>query len=183
MNLATFLILFPLIPAIFLLFAKNYFVQKWLVIISSVIIAAACVGLALGHLHVGGEYSGFVSALPDKLITAGDIILALVFLFVCRKLPFKRYWIPLMVVVQYGAVVSYDLMNKIPATAQYLYVDTLSSVMALIIGIVGTLIAIYTVGYMKHYHHEHPELTDRSRFFIASIFLFFFPLFYSSNLF
>ena len=173
MELAIFLILFPLIPAILLLVAKNDFVLKWVVIISSIIIAVASVLVAVNFMHAGGAYSDFVSPLANNLVTGGDIALALVFLFVCRKLPFKRYWIPLMVIVQYGAVVFYDVAGKIPVTTRYLYVDGLSAIMAVVIGVVGTLIAIYTVGYMKHYHKKHPEITDRSRFFIATIFLFF----------
>jgi ech hydrogenase subunit A len=177
MNLAIFLILFPLVPAVLLLVTKNAFLQKWIVIISSVVIAIASIGLAIGHMHMGGEYSNFMSTWANSLIVVGDIVLALAFLYVCRKLPFKRYWIPLMVIIQYGLVVFYDLAGKIPETIHYLYVDSLSAIMALIIGIVGTLIAIYTVGYMKHYHKEHPEIPDRSRFFIAAIFLFFFAMF------
>jgi len=177
MNLAYFLILFPLLPAVLLLLTKNYHLQKWIVVISSAIIAAASIVFAIQHLHAGGEYINIISTTPNILVTIGDILLALTFLFVCRKLPLKRYWIPLLVVIQYGAVIFYELVGKIPETTHYLYVDSLSAVMALVIGIVGTLIAIYTVGYMKHYHHEHPEIKNRSNQFIAAIFLFFFAMF------
>lgn len=177
MELAIFLILFPLIPAVLLLFTKNDFLLKWVVIISSAVIAAASIWFASNYMHAGGEYSNFTAAWINNLIVLGDIVIALVFLYVCRRLPFKRYWIPLMVVLQYGAVLLYDFMGKIPESTQYLYVDGLSAIMALVIGIVGTLIAIYTVGYMKHYHKEHPEVPDRARFFLATIFMFFSAMF------
>ncbi|MGD9152328.1 MAG: proton-conducting transporter membrane subunit [Gammaproteobacteria bacterium] len=177
MELAIFLILFPLIPAVLLLFTKNDFLLKWVVILSSAVIAAASIWFAFNNMHAGGEYSNFTAAWANNLIILGDIVIALVFLYVCRRLPFKRYWIPLMVVLQYGAVLLYDFMGKIPETAKYLYVDSLSAIMALVIGIVGTLIAIYTVGYMKHYHKEHPEVPDRTRFFLATIFMFFSAMF------
>lgn len=177
MELVIFLILFPLIPAVLLLFTKNDFLLKWVVIISSAVIAAASIWFAFNYMHAGGEYSHFTAAWINNLIILGDIIIALVFLYVCRRLPFKRYWIPLMVVLQYGAVLLYDFMGKIPETSKYLYVDSLSAIMALVIGIIGTLIAIYTVGYMKHYHKEHPEVPDRTRFFLATIFMFFSAMF------
>jgi len=177
MELANFLILFPLVPAILLVVSKPAFIQKWLVIISSAIIAVASIAFALNYMHAGGEYSQTMPAWANQLITIGDIGLALVFLFVCRNLPFKKYWIPLMVVIQYGAVLYYDFAGKIPETSHYLYVDSLSVIMALVIGIVGTLIAIYTVGYMKHYHKERSEIPDRSRFFIATVFMFFSAMF------
>lgn len=177
MELAIFLILFPLIPAVLLLFAKNDFLLKWIVVVSSAVIAAASIWFAFDYMHAGGEYSNFTAAWANNLIIFGDIVIALVFLYICRRLPFKRYWIPLMVLLQYGAVLIYDFMGKIPETAQYLYVDSLSAIMALVIGVVGTLIAIYTVGYMKHYHKQHPEIPDRTRFFIAAVFMFFSAMF------
>jgi len=177
MNLVYFLILFPLVPAFLLVFTKNYFLQKWINILASVVIAAASIAFAFQFIHAGGTYSSFTSVIPNKLVVAGDIILALAFLFVCRKLPFKRYWIPLLVIVQYGAVVFYDLAGKIPETTHYLYIDTLSAIMVLVIGVIGTLISIYTIGYMKHYHEEHPEIPNRTNLFVATVFLFFFAMF------
>ena len=121
MELAIFLILFPLIPAVLLLFTKNDFLLKWIVIISTAVIAAASVWFAFGHMHAGGEYLNFAAAWANNLIILGDVVIALVFLYVCRRLPLKRYWIPLMVVLQYGMVLLYDFVGKIPETTQYLY--------------------------------------------------------------
>jgi len=177
MEFAVFLILFPLLPALLLILVRNKFLQKWIVILSSLAIALGSVLFAMHYMHSDGDLPVILSSLPDKVIFAGDIILACAFLYICRRLPFKRYWIPLMVVVQYGALFLYELKGAIPETEHYFFFDGLSSVMALVIGIVGTLIAIYTVGYMKHYHHEHPEVPERSRFFIAAIFLFFSAMF------
>lgn len=177
MNLAAFLILFPLLPAILLVLTKNEFWQKWIVIIASATIALASIGFAVEFMHVKGAMPDFASAISDKVVMIGDVILAIVFLFICRRLPIKRYWIPLLVILQYGALFYCEARGMIPATSHYLFFDGLSAVMALVIGIVGTLIAIYTVGYMKHYHHEHPEIPDRTRFFIAAIFLFFSAMF------
>jgi len=178
MNWATFLILFPLVPAVLLIFSKRYFLQKWITLIASALIIIASIVFATGHMHAGNEMMPTILASwPNTCVIIGDIIVALVFLYICRKLPFKMFWVPLMVVAQYGAVLYYDLAHKIPKTTHYLYFDGLSAVMALVIGIVGTLIAIYTIGYMRHYHRENPKVKDRSHLFIATIFLFFFAMF------
>jgi ech hydrogenase subunit A len=53
-----------------------------------------------------------------------------------------------------------------------LYIDRLSIIMALIIGIIGTLICVYALGYMKDYwHHAHGE-ADRRPWFFFLLFLF-----------
>jgi ech hydrogenase subunit A len=177
MNWVTFLILFPLIPAIILVFTKSHFLQKWIVLISSALVCIGSIGLSIDFLRSGGGTYVFSYDFINTLIIIGDIVLALAFLYVCRKLPLKKYWIPLMVIIQYGLVLFFDLSGKIPETTHYLYIDNLSVVMVLVIGIVGSLIAIYTVGYMTHYHEHHKEMQDRRNCFMAAIFLFFFAMF------
>jgi ech hydrogenase subunit A len=54
----------------------------------------------------------------------------------------------------------------------HLYTDNLSLIMAVIIGIVGGLIAIFAVPYMREFHQKHREVKDRRGFFFAVIFLF-----------
>jgi ech hydrogenase subunit A len=178
MDWVTFLILFPLIPAIALLFTKkNYSAQKWIVLISSALICIGVIALAVEDMASPGIYYIIHSGFANSMVILGDIVLALTFLYVCRKLPFKRYWIPLLVVIQYGLVIAWDLSGSMPDMNRYIYVDNLSIIMALVIGIVGTLIAVYTVDYMKKYHEQHKDISDRSHLFIATIFLFFFAMF------
>ena len=177
MNWVTFLILFPLIPAIVLVFTKSHFLQKWIVLISSVLVCIASIGLAVDYMQSGGTFIVISSRLINSLVVIGDVVLALTFIYVCRNLPIKKYWIPLMVIIQYGLVVFFDISGRIPETTRYLFIDNLSVVMVLVIGIVGSLIAIYTVGYMNHYHEHHKEVKDRRNGFMAAIFLFFFAMF------
>ncbi len=51
-------------------------------------------------------------------------------------------------------------------------VNDLSAIMVLIIGIIGTLICVYALGYMKDYHHHHAEVTERKPYFFAMLFVF-----------
>ncbi len=177
MNWILFLILFPLLPALLLLVFRSPRMQQGIVITASTLICAGVVGLAVTCSQGSPQYFSVPSDIFNKLVTAGDIVLALVFLYVCRHLPLKKYWIPLLVIVQYGAVVGYDLAGRVPAAPKPLFVDNLSVILALIIGVVGGLIAIYTPGYMKRYHENHPDVPDRRGEFLAAIFLFFFAMF------
>ncbi|OEU51486.1 MAG: hypothetical protein BA872_03850 [Desulfobacterales bacterium C00003060] len=177
MNWILFLILFPLLPAVLLLFFRSVSIQKWIVLVASALVCAGSIGLAVTCTQAKGQYFPITSDIFNKLIVAGDIVLALVFLYVCRRLPLKRYWIPLLAIVQYAAVVWFDLSGRVPETTHYIFVDNLSVIMALVIGIVGSIIAVYTIGYMEHYHKKHPEIPDRRGKFIATTFLFFFAMY------
>jgi ech hydrogenase subunit A len=172
-----FLILFPLLPASLLLIVRHERLQKWIVSVASVFVVAASVGLAISCTQGGVQYFSLSSTLANRLVISADMLLALVFLYVCRRLPLQRYWIPLLVILQYGLVFSYELGGKVPEVTNFLFIDNLSIIMALVIGIVGSLIAIYTIGYMKHYHDEHPDVPDRRGQFLATIFLFFFAMY------
>ncbi len=175
MSWITFLILFPLLPAAALLLVRSVRLQKLIVITASIFIGVASIGLAIYNTQA--QYFSLSSDLANKLVIAADIFLALVFLYVCRHLPLKRYWIPMLVVVQYGAVFYYELGGRVPEATHYLFVDNLSIIMALVIGIVGSLIAVYTIGYMQHYHEGHSSVPDRRGKFLATIFLFFFSMY------
>jgi len=61
-------------------------------------------------------------------------------------------------------------MNLIETT--HIHVDRLSILMVLIVVIVGGLINIYATGYMRGYHHHHPEIKDRTNFFLPLLMVF-----------
>lgn len=69
--------------------------------------------------------------------------------------------------------------------AANLFVDLFSVIMGLIVGVIGTLIAVFAVGYMQDFHHHHHEVPDNRPVFFALIFLFLSGMFgvcFSNNL-
>jgi len=54
----------------------------------------------------------------------------------------------------------------------HIVIDQATLLMVVIIGIVGGLIIFYAAGYMRTYHHEHPEYKDRRRLFCFTILAF-----------
>jgi ech hydrogenase subunit A len=66
-----------------------------------------------------------------------------------------------------------------------LFVDKFSIIMALIVGIIGSAICLYSIGYMPEYHHHYPEVKDRRSYFGFLMYLFLSAMFgivFSNNL-
>ncbi|HEX7509658.1 MAG TPA: proton-conducting transporter membrane subunit [Chitinivibrionales bacterium] len=173
MNQISFLLLFPLIPAILCAILSKGLIRNVLVWFSSLALIFVSIGLATGYM--GGEPTFFSvdSPLLEKLFFGGEILLSLYFLWRCRAIVKKEMYIPLLVVAQLALMLVVELSGKLPKVENAFYVDNLSLIMVLIIGIIGTLICIYALGYMKDYHHHHTEMKDNRRgfFFIFFIFL------------
>ncbi|GHU88346.1 hypothetical protein FACS1894202_04260 [Clostridia bacterium] len=75
------------------------------------------------------------------------------------------------------ALAVFELTVEVEHTFWTLYIDKLSLLMILIIGVVGGLICIYTVGYMKDYHRHHTDIPDRTNFFLVVMFVFLLAMF------
>ena len=84
----------------------------------------------------------------------------------------RKYLIALLSVAQTALMGWLELSGKIHETANMIRLDRLSLLMCLIIAVVGGLICIYSLGYMKDYHHHHSELRDRRSYFFALLYVF-----------
>ena len=171
MSLIVFLIIFPLVAAALILFLKNQKVRGVFVIAVSLIVAAVSVTLLVLNVNKPGlvtyalhtEAVGYVMTAVQLLI-AGYIVFA--------GLRDKKYLAVVVAIVQALSTIGAELLFSGRAEAEHvLLMDNLSLLMVLLIGIVGTLICIFSVGYMKKYHH-HKDVTDRSRMFFGVVFVF-----------
>ena len=73
----------------------------------------------------------------------------------------------------------------VAAASPWILCDQLSLIMVLVVGIVGGLICIYAPGYMTEFHQQHPEFRDRRPMFFAAFFIFLgamFGLVFANNL-
>ncbi len=92
-----------------------------------------------------------------------------------------------LMLVQAAVITGFELhYGGSLAAAEDLLVDRFSVMMALINGLVGGVILIYALGYMREYHEVvHPELPDRRPWFFGLLAIFvgaMFGLIFSNNL-
>jgi len=166
-----FLILFPFVVALALLVLKTDAARDIIVKVASIVIAAASVYLAVQYFGSGGEYFDFESETINYLMLGIEVCLAIVLFYLGIK--YKKYLASVLVAIQAPIMVWFELsIGHGIHVANNLYVDRLSIVMVLIIGIIGTLICWYSIGYMKDFQHHHHGEADRRPWFFFLMFLF-----------
>lgn len=185
MGIVAFLIFFPFLAAVVLSFMKKQSkARDGVVIASSVLIMAAAITLAVRFLSTGGTQTYLIETpVWDNIILAGEIFLmGLAFYYGFR---YKKYYVVLLSAAGTLPIVWEELSGHAVEGKVHITIDYLTVIMCLIVGIVGSLICLYAVGYMKDYRKHHPEVPERTSFFLAMLFVFLgamFGLVLSSNL-
>ena len=184
MQTLLFLILFPILVACLLLFVKRTTLRYAVVALSALAIGGASAYLLIRYASGGAVYFAASSEAADLAMVAIEMALALFIIYMGAK--FRNYLAIALAVVQAALIVYLEtsFTGSLHA-ANNLFIDQFSIIMALIIGIIGSLIAVYSVRYMETYHHHHPEVRDRQRTFFFVIFIFLaamFGLVFSNNL-
>ena len=195
MQIIAFLILFPLVVAGLLLLVRGDWPRNIIVGISAVVIAVASIVLTVQYLGPGWTGFDFSSQIADYIGCAVGVAFACVVAGFGVK--YKNSLVVVLAVVQIIGDVAFEFGFAHQAHVTVgLYVDSLSLVMALIIGIIGSGICVYALGYMvdfqKHLdeHGEVEGLTelqrkDRRPMFFALMFLFLSAMFvivFSNNM-
>ncbi|HWQ66224.1 MAG TPA: proton-conducting transporter membrane subunit [Methanospirillum sp.] len=184
-ELLLFLILFPLIPAIIVYFLRNDG-------ISGLVVTAGAGICALGSILLlvttTGENQAFFT-LPVSgialLMMAVEVLIAGYLVAVSLKA--KEYFVTVVVIIQLLLIgVAEWFALQIHSPIPDLLTDQFSGIMAVIIGVIGGLICMYAVGYMRDYQVHHSDQPDRRPQFFAILFIFLsamFGLVFSNNLF
>ncbi len=153
-------VLLPFLVAAALLVLREQNVRK-------VILVATAGVLILASLAMlrGGAFMLSPAPLYDSLVTLGDFVILLVVLFVGLKR--KNQIIIWLTLAQIAGLAWLDFfMVKGHGAVPAFFADDLSLVMVLIVSIVGSLIAVYGIGYMKeHEEHLHLAKSRQPRFF------------------
>jgi len=153
-------VLLPFLVAAVLLVLREQNMRK-------VILVATAGVLILASLAMlrGGAFILSPAASYDGLITLGDFVILFVVLFV----GFKRknqiiLWLTAAQLVALFWFEFFTLKEHVPTPA--FFADDLSLVMVLVVSIVGSLIAVYGIGYMReHEEHLHLPKSRQPRFF------------------
>ena len=184
MTLLYFLTLFPLVPALGMLLARGDRARDAVGLIGSGIIMAVTVVVAVMFFGAGPqsfEVAPGTSHVLSIISSAIDVILCAVILYNAYK--YRNALTTVLGIVQLVGSLAFAAMT-LPAaeavTATPLYLDYMSVIMVLAVGIVGSLICVYALGYMKDFqaHDEHEAALrgqtapDRRPQFLALMFLF-----------
>ncbi|HEX2938474.1 MAG TPA: NADH-quinone oxidoreductase subunit L [Ruminiclostridium sp.] len=169
------LLLIPAVTSLAVLFLKKQNVRTVIVTISSCAMIASAVVLCINILRNGPfTVSAQNAEWAGVIVTVIDAATLLVTLYFGFKL--KEWKIVLPAIAQVCAVFYLEVVAR-PEEPRFLVnVDNLSLVMTLIVSIIGPLVAIFAIGYMKQ-HEEHQKLKEtRQHLFFAVIFLFLFAM-------
>ena len=171
MQLLLFLILFPLITALFMLAVRRDIERNWIVKISALLIGAVTVLLLVTQFDKGTLYFGF-NAEPVNLLMFG-LEMAISLLILWFAVRYRNYLVIALTLVETALILWFEAAAT-PAVAvkSPLFIDQFSIIMALIVGIIGSLICVYSLGYMKHFYLNHPGIPDRTNTFFLIIFVF-----------
>lgn len=167
-----FLILFPTVIALILLAVKNDAARGGIVKASAGLIALGSIALAvLYFVNGGGVTLAFDSEVISYAMMVIEIFIAIVVIFLGIK--YRHYWASVLAAIQTPLMIWFELAKGHGIEVSYnLYVDGLSVIMALIIGIIGSLITVYALGYMKDFQQHNADKPDRRPFFFFIMFVF-----------
>lgn len=172
MQVIPFLICFPFVVALLMFCIRVNKVRNAVAYVSAVIIMAASVFLCVQWALNGAEQVElyYNTEVADMVILIAEIVLMCVVTYCCFR--HGRWYISFLSIVPTIAIAALELAGPEMEDYKRIYVDHLSILMCLIVGIIGSLIVIYAVGYMHGYQHYHTDIPDRRYYFFTILFLF-----------
>ncbi|MHC1721855.1 MAG: NADH-quinone oxidoreductase subunit L [Aminipila sp.] len=171
MSLITVLILFPLVVSIVTFLVRKENIRSAIVRVGSVGTAVLTVYTAIQYFNNGLILSIGETEMIDIFILVVELGLAAY--IITAGIRNKKYLVSLFSLFQTCLILWFEFTQKEGIEVETSIVfDKLSGVMVLVVGVIGSLICLYAVGYMKAYHDHHTEVKERKSFFLAVLFLF-----------
>ena len=172
MEMIVFLIVFPLIVAALLFVVRQDAARNVIVYAGAGVIALASIAVALLNLGAPMTLIPFQSHAIDLICLGVSCVIAAIILAFAFK--YRNVVAAVLAVVQILLALVFEFVFAPQVEViDGLYLDSLSLLMALIIGVVGTGICVYALGYMKDFQaHEPSGSKDRRPTFFAIMFVF-----------
>ena len=179
------MILLPLAAGLGLLFVKPDRLRRVIVIGVAAVLALCTLWLAGWHYPKAPATFPVQAHTVSLLMMAVEVAMGGYVLWVGWRA--KRPLVVGLMLLQLVTILGFELKEGSHLeAAQDLLVDKFSIIMALINGLVGGLICVYALGYMKAYHeHHHTDVPDRRPFFFGLLLIFvgaMFGIVFSNNL-
>jgi ech hydrogenase subunit A len=168
-----------------LLLLKGQKIQGRIIKVAAIAISLAVIGLLISTFNRNIQYFKVESHLIDKIMFFAELVLSGYILYLGLK--FKRAWIILFILLQTVLMIYFEQSCGWRIIAEHnLFIDKFSIIMSLVVGIIGSLICVYSIGYMQDFHKDyHKEIKDRGNFFFFIVFVFLSAMFgviFSNNL-
>lgn len=197
MSTVVFLVLFPLLVALILIFIKSDSIRKPIVIASAILMGLFSVllvfenygrnieslweiGSVVDLISIGPGGSKFFVFSADgaaagemisNIMMAIEVMIAAVIIWMGIK--YKNFIAPVLTLIQLPLLIWFELNVGHEIDIQsYIYIDNFSMIMILIIGIIGTLICVYSVAYMRDFQEHQEGANDRRPWFFFLMFIF-----------
>ncbi|MDF2485197.1 MAG: hypothetical protein K0R46_1365 [Herbinix sp.] len=171
MNAISVLILFPLAAALIIFLTRNDKIRNMIVRICAIITAALTLMVVGLYFKYGISFTFQTEEIIDYIIALIEVLVAIYIIMAGIKN--KKYIVSIFAAIQTPLMLWFEFTQKHGIEIETsIIVDKLSIIMVLIIGVVGSLICIYAVGYMKWYHVHHDNYKERKSFFFSILFLF-----------
>ncbi|MCL2664808.1 MAG: NADH-quinone oxidoreductase subunit L [Defluviitaleaceae bacterium] len=172
MEILLVLIGLPLFFAVLVMFARRQKTLAVIIRLSAVFIFAATLVFVVLHYNEIFIFDLSGNAYIPTVMLAIDILLAGFIIYMGIK--HKSLFVSLLALLQIGLFAWFELAADHTAaqSAQTVYADKLSLIMIAIVGLIGSLICVYAVEYMKDYHNNHGEYKDRRRMFFSILLVF-----------
>lgn len=172
-TLIIVMICLPFLCAILLSLAKNNTVRQIITYAGTVGIIGVAITFAVKYFISGDpqHYLFSQTGVADEVIMGVEVFLAALVTVLSFK--YRQYYAAVLSISQTVLILWYELGGYAPhQQISKMYVDELTVIMVLIVGVVGTLITVYACGYMKDYHNHHKEFRDRRRYFFSLLYVF-----------
>lgn len=185
MEYIPYLICFPFVAACIIFLMTNDNVRKALATVFVVAIWALTGFVAFDFIS-NGSRTGllFVNThTVDMVMMGAEVFLMLLVCTLCIK--YKKYPVMLLSIIPTAMCIYTEICCEGIKHTAHIRADRFSVLMCLIIGVIGGLIVIYSINYMKGYHEHHTEVRKRVNYFTALLFVFLgamFGLVLSANL-
>jgi ech hydrogenase subunit A len=168
-----------------MLFAKKDMARDWIVKLSALVIGVVTVWLLITTFDKGAVLVSAIPAEPVSLIMFIIEMLIAVFILYLGIIH-KKYLVVALILIQSVMMLYFELVyaHSVEVSSN-LFIDEFSNILALIIGIIGSLICVYSLGYMKFFHEHHKEMPDKRTTFFFVMFIFIaamFGLVFSNNI-
>jgi ech hydrogenase subunit A len=172
-SLVAALVALPAIVGAILILITRTPLRNALVVVGGVAIGILAVATVVAFGNGGSVFFGLPGGVASRE-TLIAVEIALAAFVVVISLMNRRVLAPVLALAQLGISLYLELAGKMPEAdpGRLFWFDRLSLVMVLIVGIIGPLICINAIGYMRAYHRASPMVQGRRTVFFSLLFVF-----------